>query len=126
MAVLDREGNILEVNETWRQFGESNGLQDPAHCVGANYIEVCRASGAEAPLLKELSDLLSGKRTTLARWYPCSEPGIHRWYLMVGLLRKATDNVVISHIDVTPLLDSRSIDALDAERPDLAFTVYAR
>jgi len=47
IAVLDREGTILVVNDAWRRFALENGSEPgqpaPHTEVGANYLSVCQA-----------------------------------------------------------------------------------
>src|SRR5205814_7564030 len=46
VAILDEAGNILAVNERWRNFAGSNQLISPRHAVGDNYLAVCDGSAA--------------------------------------------------------------------------------
>jgi PAS domain S-box-containing protein len=41
IAVLDREGNIIAVNEAWKRFAYENGGAPVAAPVGANYFKAC-------------------------------------------------------------------------------------
>ena len=42
IAVLDREGNIIAVNEAWKRFAYENDGAAVADSVGFNYLQVCR------------------------------------------------------------------------------------
>src|SRR5262245_36870088 len=42
IAVLDRDGNIIAVNEDWRRFARENDGAAFADSVGINYLDVCR------------------------------------------------------------------------------------
>ena len=42
IAVLDREGNIIAVNEAWKRFAYENDGAAVADYVGVNYLQVCR------------------------------------------------------------------------------------
>ena len=45
IAVLDREGTILDVNESWRRFAcENDATTLDRLGTGINYLEVCRRS----------------------------------------------------------------------------------
>ena len=49
VAILDRFGTIVGVNQSWRSFADSDGLGLVNYGLGANYFEVCescRGSGA--------------------------------------------------------------------------------
>ncbi len=45
VAVLDREGVIISVNDGWRRFAEENqreaGITDPRTGIGTNYLQIC-------------------------------------------------------------------------------------
>ena len=41
IALVDRRGVIVSVNESWRHFADANGLTGGAHAVGLNYLDVC-------------------------------------------------------------------------------------
>ena len=46
ITVLDMFGNLLWVNEAWRQFGRMSGSNDPHYGIGTNYLDICdRAHG---------------------------------------------------------------------------------
>lgn len=49
VAVLDRSGTIVAVNEAWRRFADTNGLTLPDHGRGANYVGICDAAASIAP-----------------------------------------------------------------------------
>ncbi|MDP3225931.1 MAG: hypothetical protein Q8M96_22580, partial [Rubrivivax sp.] len=40
VALLDAKGVIVAVNAAWRRFADDNGLRDPGHGVGRNYLDV--------------------------------------------------------------------------------------
>src|SRR5690349_12123379 len=41
IALLDGQGTILAVNQSWRAFGQANGANASDHFVGSNYLELC-------------------------------------------------------------------------------------
>jgi PAS domain-containing protein len=41
IALLDPQGMILSVNESWRQFAIANVFHATGHGVGLNYVEIC-------------------------------------------------------------------------------------
>jgi len=120
IAVLDQSGTIVAVNESWRRFGQENGLKDPNSCVGANYLDACRSASAPVELLDEVEDLLSGRRAAIARWYPFRSPDRSRWFLIFGLRDGAGPNAptTLFHFDATELVGPTTIARLDQERPD--------
>jgi hypothetical protein len=46
IAVLDGDGNITDVNESWSRFSAEHGGLPSSTGVGVNYFAVCRARGA--------------------------------------------------------------------------------
>src|SRR5687767_9183716 len=42
VAILDRDGVIVDVNDVWIRFAAENGGQSAPLGVGANYFDVCR------------------------------------------------------------------------------------
>ena len=127
IAVLDGLGTIVEVNEGWREFGRKNGLKDPSSCVGANYLDVCRAASAPPGLIDDLTGLLQGRRTAIARWYPCHAPNRRRWFVLFGLHdeRAGPGTSTLFHVEVTALVGARTVERLEAERPDFSAPEHA-
>src|SRR4051794_26532880 len=41
VALLDRDGTIVAVNQGWRTFARDNGANCPDHFIASNYLEVC-------------------------------------------------------------------------------------
>ncbi|MBK1703693.1 EAL domain-containing protein [Halochromatium glycolicum] len=115
IALLDRQGRIIDVNDQWRRFGEENGLHDALSGIGTNYIELCdRATGDRsseaAPIAQGLRDLLAGDQHTFALEYPCHSPDEQRWFRVTANRLKredalgATDQgqgAVVMHVDIT-------------------------
>jgi PAS domain S-box-containing protein len=111
IAVLDRQGVIIAVNEAWRRFAQENGAPerfvDP---VGLSYLGVCTPPTG-APFGEEASEAMVGLRAVLAGEqaefqleYPCHSPLEQRWFRMsVTRMRGARAGVVVSHISVTEL-----------------------
>ena len=40
IAVLDAQGTILAVNESWERFGAANGFTGEGYGVGLNYLDI--------------------------------------------------------------------------------------
>lgn len=107
VAVLNRRGIILAVNQPWVRFAAENGLPDTARvCEGADYLAVCRqAADMDDPLAREAMDgiqaVLSGDRPSFTLEYPCDSPTQRRWFAME--VRRCGDAGVtlVMHLDVT-------------------------
>src|SRR5829696_5160929 len=76
IAVLDRDGRIIAVNEAWTSFAAANGASDSG-AVGSNYIDVCRGAVGSieaAKALIGLEEVLAGGRPLFTLEYPCHSP----------------------------------------------------
>jgi PAS domain S-box-containing protein len=107
IAVLDRDGNIIAVNEDWRRFARENGGAAIADSVGINYLDVCRrakeqGNGQIDATLAGIQAVLDGARPNFIVEYPCHSPIEKRWFLMsVTPLGIERGGVVVSHTDIT-------------------------
>jgi len=117
VAVLDREGQIVTVNDGWRRFARENGWP-PEAGVGASYLDVWRrAAGSDTPQAAEalagITAVLGGSTASFALEYPTRAPGGERWFtISVVPLRVPKGGAVVSHTDIT----ERKLAELAAER----------
>jgi signal transduction histidine kinase len=125
VAVLDREGRIIAVNEAWTTFGRQNAeaVEDVVG-VGASYVEICRrAAETGDELAKEalagIQGVLEGRRSSFAQEYACPGFDRERWFHMTAVpLDRPEGGAVVSHTDVT---DQRQAEAeADKSRQELA------
>jgi diguanylate cyclase (GGDEF)-like protein len=109
IAVIDQEGNILDVNLAWQNFGVENGLPSGYTCVGHNYLEALSDSAATGDssageALQGIEGVLAGKRAFFDFEYPCHSPDKKRWFTMrVTALHgdRSGGLFVISHHNIT-------------------------
>lgn len=111
IAVLDREGRIVAVNEAWRRISEQGEDDWDGHGrnthVGLNYLQVCRVSvGKNSEGAKEAHDgilaVLEGRVPSFNLEYPCLIKGKLRWFTMnVTPLGGERGGVVVSHTDIS-------------------------
>lgn len=108
IAVLDRDGVIMAINESWRRFALENGNQlgDPRPELGVNYLKVCReASNAWSEEAMAAHDgiqaVLAGRRSSFTLEYPCHSPRAPRWFTMTVTPLETGGGVVITHTDIT-------------------------
>ena len=108
IAVLDRAGVIISVNERWRQFALGNAFPDATFGVGANYPALCDAiAGEDATSARAaaagIRGVLSGERDRYEAEYSCHSPSTQRWFrLMVAPLSAGhTTGAVVMHIDIS-------------------------
>ena len=114
IAVVDRDGVILAVNEPWRRFSLENGIApgklSPTTEVGANYLAICELDSALAPpdvssACKGLRAVLNGTLPRFSMEYPCHSPTQQRWFMMNVLPLGSLEHsgAVIAHTDITEI-----------------------
>jgi PAS domain S-box-containing protein len=106
IAVLDREGRIVAVNEAWRRFSAENGGAALTTDVGVNYLTVCGAAAGGADdagdILEGVAAVLEGRRRSFEAEYPCHSPEEERWFLLTATpLPGGRGGAVVSHIIIT-------------------------
>ena len=108
IAVVDRSGKIVTVNNAWTKFAESNREtnQPLASHLGVNYLDVCRSSSnkdeTSRSVSEKLQEILEGKSTEFAIEYPCHSPTEKRWFLLnINALQTPEGGAVISHTNIT-------------------------
>ena len=109
IAVIDRQGRIVTVNQAWLEFARSNeAAGSPAVAVGADYLAVCRrAAVANSPEAAEalagIEAVLAGSREQFSLEYPCHSPQQQRWFLMTVAPFGAggAGGAVITHVNIS-------------------------
>ncbi len=107
LCVLDENGEILTVNQSWREFAEANPPMPSNYGIGANYLEICRAGTIkDAPaseFCRQLQAVLTGEKTRCQFEYPCHSPGEKRWFMahVTRFSQAGPARVVIAHEDIT-------------------------
>ncbi|MBT9505099.1 PAS domain S-box protein [Rhodoferax sp.] len=113
IAVLDRDGVIVAVNEPWRSFGRRNGIvagkMSTRTDVGANYLSACHVD-SDSPdhedavkASRGIQAVLDGRSTGFRQEYRCPSPlRPHQWFLMnVSPLTATGGGAVILHKDIS-------------------------
>lgn len=124
VAILDRSGTIVGVNEAWKDFGRRSNLRTANFGVGANYLNYCGSDRADSvQLSRDLRALLAGKLDLLTRIYPCDSPTERRWFFMFGLplAAGAESGVAVLHVDLSSLLPLQTGSGGDDGNIDAAF-----
>jgi diguanylate cyclase (GGDEF)-like protein/PAS domain S-box-containing protein len=114
IVVLDNEGVIQAVNESWRKFSIDNGIKRgkcaPKTGIGADYLTVCQTSadsGSDDALkvIKGIRSVLDGTLPLFNMEYSGDSPIEKRWFSMtvLPLGKHAKGGVVITHNDISPL-----------------------
>jgi PAS domain S-box-containing protein len=87
IAILDEEGTILAVNDSWRRFGQENGLAWGDGGLGRNYLAVAdssagKSSGLASEAARGIRAVIGGELDQFSIEYPCHRPGEQRWFVM--------------------------------------------
>jgi PAS domain S-box-containing protein len=112
IAVLDCDGVIIAVNESWRRFALDNSidLDVPARHtqVGSNYLEICKAdinsesSEYAQKAYEGVLTVLEHRQLEFSFEYACHSPDQQRWFIAnITPLSAERDGVVITHADIT-------------------------
>jgi len=109
IAVLDEQGVIVAVNNTWKQFVEENGLLESSHdMLGINYLDVCKNAGNQPygdkanVAYKGIMAVLTGAQQIFNLEYLCPSPNQQRWFEMTVMpLQGSRHGVVIKHVNIT-------------------------
>jgi PAS domain S-box-containing protein len=108
IAMLDGEGRVVTVNESWQRFASANALQSPQQGIGLNYLAICDGVSGDGAADAQhaaagIRAVLAGAANTFSLEYPCQSATGLRWFrLQVTPLGKGRRNgVVTTHLDVT-------------------------
>lgn len=110
IALLDGNGCIVDVNDSWRNFALDNGLTQGIDCIGINYLEISKnAIGNEKEdgrqVARGIESVLKNKAKEFVFEYACHSPKTKRWFRMVvsPLLEKEYAGAVVMHIDISEI-----------------------
>ncbi len=108
IAVVNKSGEILVVNEQWEKFAVNNCAGENLYKtgIGENYLEVCYKASHKDPIAKEvyenLNKILKGEQKAFKIEYPCHSPTEDRWFILqINSLINENNGAVISHFDIT-------------------------
>ncbi|MCX6903616.1 MAG: response regulator, partial [Verrucomicrobia bacterium] len=131
VAVLDKEGVMIAVNQAWMRFASENSAVPGTVSEGANYLDACRRSMARGDLgagqaLEGIQGVLHGSRPQFLLEYSCDSPTVTRWFLMtVTVLESTQGGAVVAHKDITELKETqkslqKALDEVGTLRDQLA------
>ncbi len=108
IALLNVHGQIITVNDAWRQFAETNALQDDDHGVGVDYFLLCaRIHEQEASTTQEIvlgiKSVLAGNVKKFALEFAYHSAIEQRWFLMTvtPLADDFTEGAIVMYKNVT-------------------------
>ena len=108
IALLNKEGTILSVNESWKRFADSNGLAMPDYGIGTNYVAISEeATNEDEACGKEIANgiikVISGSQKAFTMEYPCDSPTEKRWFqaIVAPLANQELNGAVVVHFNIT-------------------------
>jgi PAS domain S-box-containing protein len=108
IAILDQNGVIETVNETWRKFARDNGGLPGRTLEGSSYLAVCEATQGPAALsakafAQAIREVLAGRGDSFSFDYDCHSPDTQRWF--TGRVTRFPGNgphrVIVVHDNIT-------------------------
>ena len=110
IAILDKNGVILETNRAWNTYSYKNGMPENYDFKGMNYLGVCDTAEGEDALDSRniatgIRKVINGEITEFLFDYPCHTEDSKHWYYMRAIRMSDTKpvRVIISHEDITAL-----------------------
>ncbi len=108
IAVLDRDGIVVETNESWQRHTEHDGVGAFDRALpGENYLQICSTAAQQGDrratrLLEAVSSVLEGRETRQQIEFPvASQEGV-RWFdLSIEPLRRTEGGAVVTRADIT-------------------------
>ena len=108
IALLNNNGNIFEVNDSWVKFGKENGAKEEEIWIGQNYIEVSEnIEGIDRYygnlITENIKKIIKGEAKQFSMEYPCNSPSVKRWFNVIvsPLMNKVGEGAVVLHVDIT-------------------------
>ncbi len=140
IALLENDGGIAAVNQSWNEFGAANALAPAQQSwLGVNYLEVCeKAQGQDRATAQTaaagIRAVLRGEQRLFAMEYACHSPEEQRWYRLLAApivigetaSERSQSVAVVMHIDISERVRSvmkmqRSYDELNRVHESLKF-----
>lgn len=127
VAVLDRQGRIIVVNDAWSRFARAHGADLAAVGVGVSYLEACakaaeRGDAFAAAARAGIEAVLDGSRTRFGHEYVCRAGQESWWFVSAEPLSRPAGGAVVSHTDIT----ERKRAEIEAQRSREELAHFAR
>jgi PAS domain S-box-containing protein len=110
IALLNKDGVIIEVNDAWRNFARDNKYNGAGLGLGCNYLQVSQIAAEAgdtdgAKVAEGIKAVLKNKVKEFVFEYACNSPKTERWFRMIvtPLRQKAYAGAVVMHINISEL-----------------------
>ncbi len=109
IAVLNSQGDIIAVNNSWKRFAQENDCADKNFYVGENYLAVCENAlkithdETAEKAYHGLQALIHRGQDDFSLEYPCNSPAEERWFVIraSSFVYKEDNYVLVSHENIT-------------------------
>jgi len=120
MAVVDKSGKVVAVNDAWIQFARENSdfaATGSKTGVGSNFFEICQLrEGPENEQAKAalagVQAVLNGETARFSMESACVIPSCELWFMMNATpLKLGAGGAVIAYVDITSVKDAQKLQA---------------
>jgi signal transduction histidine kinase len=107
IAILDREGVIIRVNEAWRELSRNAGVAEWRDAfIGENYLDECRRAEQDgcdeaAEARRGIESILERRTESFRCEYHSSTPTARWCELRVDRLEHEDGGAIVTHLDIT-------------------------
>jgi CheY-like chemotaxis protein len=108
IAVIDRNGRIIAINDAWKKFAEEYDGNVELLSKGDNYFTACERKATSEEIekinlaLEGLKEMLKGNLNEFEIVYPCHSEEEKKYFLMTAKhIKNIEDNLVVSHVNIT-------------------------
>ncbi|OLN25044.1 putative two-component response regulator with GGDEF domain [Desulfovibrio sp. DV] len=103
IALIDASGDIILVNEAWRDFARDNGLAPELAGEGTNYLCACDNATEAGSFAAGIRQVLAGELEQFTMEYPCHAPHQPRWFVgrVTPFPGDGPRRVVVAHEDIS-------------------------
>ena len=127
VAVLDREGRIIVVNDAWSSFARAHGADPEAVGVGVSYLDACmkaaeRGDAFASAARAGIEAVLNGSLARFGQEYVCRAERESWWFVSAEPLSRPAGGAVVSHSDIT----ERKRAEIEAQRSREELAHFAR
>jgi PAS domain S-box-containing protein len=108
ISLLNENGDIIAVNESWKKFAKENSLKMPHFGLGQNYIAIAGKTMGDDVVVADrmiggINEVMAGTKHEFSLEYGCDSPTEKRWFqaVVAPLNDKNQKGAVVLHINIT-------------------------
>lgn len=132
VALLDRQGILVSVNQAWRNFANLNGMAAAYNFgINSNYLAICELAclspeNRSEEVARGIRMVLSGAEHNFSIEYPCHTEQQQRWFMMtVSPFADGVEGAVVMHMEVTQkYLAEQSLRDSEAQFRQMADNIH--